>query len=121
MEEARPSASQRSAGSQGTTKSLCGEKAGALFSKRQTSGRTSSAHALAPDREWARERGLTPLARFERVEKNSEELVLPASFPVEQSFTMRQATLGATMALPIRGTLSWAAAKRTRTGSLSWR
>ena len=58
--------------------------------------------------EWARERGVTPFARLEQVEKTSEDLVLPASFPPGDRFTLRQATIGATVALPVGGALSWA-------------
>jgi len=58
--------------------------------------------------EWSRERGLTPFARFEQVEKTAEDLVLPAAYAPNDRFRLRQASLGATMALPVGGALSWA-------------
>jgi hypothetical protein len=59
--------------------------------------------------EWAGERGWTPFLRLEQVEKTGEELVLPPGFDPDQSFTVRQATLGAVVELPLQGALSWAA------------
>lgn len=57
--------------------------------------------------EWSNERGLTPFARFEYVEKNAEELVLPTGFAPDRIFALRQATIGGVYTLPLKGTLSW--------------
>lgn len=57
--------------------------------------------------EWDGDAGVVPFARLEYVEKTAEELVLPASFDPERVFPLRQATLGAIVALPIGGPLSF--------------
>lgn len=54
-----------------------------------------------------RERGLGVFTRIEYVEKNAEELVLPAMFDPERTFPLRQGTLGAIYGLPLGGALSW--------------
>jgi hypothetical protein len=57
--------------------------------------------------EWSHENALTPFARFEYVEKSAEELVLPSSFDPERIHPLRQATLGAVVGLPLKGSLGW--------------
>lgn len=58
--------------------------------------------------DWAHDRGWTPFARYEWVEKRGEDLVLPASYDPEGIFTLQQLTLGTTREMPIGGALSWA-------------
>ncbi|MEO5616423.1 MAG: hypothetical protein ABIS67_01515 [Candidatus Eisenbacteria bacterium] len=57
--------------------------------------------------QWSRERGWTPFIRLEQVEKSGEELVLPAGSNPDRIFTLRQATLGTVVSLPVSGALSW--------------
>ncbi|HEV8129174.1 MAG TPA: hypothetical protein VGQ14_05910 [Candidatus Eisenbacteria bacterium] len=57
--------------------------------------------------EWSHEDALTPFWRFEYVEKNAKELVLPASLDPDRILPLRQATLGGVIGLPLRGALSW--------------
>lgn len=57
--------------------------------------------------EWDGDAGLLPFTRLEYVEKNAEELVLPAAFDPERVFPLRQATVGLVYALPVGGALSW--------------
>lgn len=45
--------------------------------------------------------------RYESVQKNGEELVLPAGYPATDVFRLQQATLGAVRDLPSAGSLQW--------------
>lgn len=49
----------------------------------------------------------TPFARYEYVQKNAEELVLPSQYPASQVFGLQQATLGVVHDFATRGSFYW--------------
>jgi hypothetical protein len=51
--------------------------------------------------------GWSYFARYEWIEKDAEELVLPPSFPEDQVFDLQQITLGTVRDLPSRGDFQW--------------